>query len=269
MKKRIVRTLVLGLGAMALALVGCGGLDSTADRPDASDAKVAPDAAVCEQLAATARAQFDSYLQSTSALACQVDSDCSHLWSSSVDCFAGCGLSVGTSDVSAVTAAAVGVCDQYYAAGCVPMVLLCPYLPAVCHHGTCASEPAGAADCDQFAAAAQAQFDSYLQSTSSLACQVDSDCSLLWLRSSNCFGGCGLPIGTADVSAVTAAAASACDQYVSAGCPAKTPPPCLPSQAVCDHGTCARDAGAGGPSGSTDAAVDTGSGDVPIDSGAE
>lgn len=117
--------------------MGCGGLDSAAYGPVTSDAKVAPDAAVCEQLAVAARARVDAYLQSTSSHACQVDSDCSLLWLGS--CLAGCGLPVATSAASSVTAASTGVCDQYSAAGCVPTVLLCPALRAVCDYGTCAS----------------------------------------------------------------------------------------------------------------------------------
>jgi len=310
-----VRRLVLGLGAIDLALVGCGGLDSTADGPVTSDARVAPDAAVCNQLTAAAWAQFDSYLQSTSSQACQVDSDCSLLWLQPSSCVGMCGLLIGTADVSAVTAAAIGACDQYFAAGCVPSVLLCPYLPAVCDHGTCAhGSPTGpldaaadaaidagapdgsppidasvmpdapfdidlpvtldataapdAAVCDQLAAVAQAQVESYLQSTYSLACQVDSDCSFLQPRSLSCFAACGnVVMRTADISAITAAAAGVCDQYFGAGCPEKILP-CPYSRAVCDHGTCTKGTVPGGPSGSTDAAIDAGTGEVPIDGGA-
>ena len=116
-----------------------------------------------------------------------------------------------------------------------------------------------AAVCDRLAAAARAQVESYLQSTSSLACQIDSDCSLIYPthlspRSMYCFFSCGgLAVSTADSDAVTTVTASACDEYFGAGCPAIYPPPCPMSFVVCDHGTCARDAGAGGPSGATDA----------------
>jgi hypothetical protein len=124
-----------------------------------------------------------------------------------------------------------------------------------------------AAVCDQLAAAARAQFESYLQSAFSLACQVDSDCSLLGIQSLNCVAACGGPlVRTADISAVTAATASACNQYFGAGCPAKYPP-CPNIHAVCDYGTCATAIGRGGLSGSTDAAVDVGTGDVAIDGG--
>jgi hypothetical protein len=68
-----------------------------------------------------------------------------------------------------------------------------------------------AAVCDQLAANARTQFESYLQITSSLACQVDSDCSLLGIQALNCVGGCGGPlVRTADISAVTAATANIC-----------------------------------------------------------
>jgi hypothetical protein len=124
-----------------------------------------------------------------------------------------------------------------------------------------------AAVCDQLAAAALAQFNSHLQSASSLACQVDSDCSLLDLRSLDCFSPCGQLVGTADISAVTAGTAGICNEYFGAGCPEKIVP-CLPFRVVCDHNTCATSPGFGGLSGATDAAVDAGAGEVPIDGGA-
>jgi hypothetical protein len=73
-------------------------------------------------------------------------------------------------------------------------------------------------------------------------------------------------MGTADISAVTAATASVCDQYFSAGCTAINVP-CIFTYDSCDHGTCATGYGPGGPSGSTDAAVDEGTGEIPIDGG--
>lgn len=123
-----------------------------------------------------------------------------------------------------------------------------------------------AAVCDQLAAAARAGFESYLQSTSSLACQVDSDCSDLSPESWNCFAACGQLVRTADITAVTVATASACDEYFGAGCPAITPP-CPFPHAFCDHGTCAKGFGPGGQSGATDAADDAGTAEVPIDGG--
>ena len=111
-----------------------------------------------------------------------------------------------------------------------------------------------------------AQFESYLQSTSSLACQVDSDCSDLSPESWNCFAACGQLVSTADITTVTAATASACDEYFGAGCPAITPP-CPFPHAYCDHGTCAKGFGPGGVSGAIDAAVDAGTGEGPIDGG--
>jgi len=123
-----------------------------------------------------------------------------------------------------------------------------------------------AAVCDQLASAARAQFESYLQSASSLSCQVDSDCSELSLESWNCFAACGQLVRTADISTVTAATASACDQYFGAGCPAITPPCAFP-HAFCDHGTCAKGFGPGGLPGGTDAGFDGGSDAVTIDGG--
>jgi hypothetical protein len=123
-----------------------------------------------------------------------------------------------------------------------------------------------AAVCHQLATAAQAQFGSYLDSTSSLACQVDSDCSDLSLKSWNCFAACGQLVRTADITTLTAATASVCDEYFGAGCPAITPP-CPFPHAFCDHDTCAYGFGPGGPSGATDAAVDAGASEIPIDGG--
>jgi hypothetical protein len=123
-----------------------------------------------------------------------------------------------------------------------------------------------AAVCDQLAAAAQAQFESYLQGTSSLACQVDSDCSDLSPKSWNCFAACGQLVRTADITTVTGATASACDEYFSAGCSAIILP-CPFPHAFCDHGTCAKGFGPGGLPGGIDASVDAGGGAVPIDGG--
>jgi hypothetical protein len=119
--------------------------------------------------------------------------------------------------------------------------------------------------CDQLAAAAQAQVESYLQSTSSLACQIDSDCSDLFLQSWDCFAACGQLIRTADITAATAATASVCDEYFGAGCPGIYLP-CPERNAICDHGTCAKGWRSVEQSGSADAAVDAGI-DSPVDAG--
>jgi len=128
------------------------------------------------------------------------------------------------------------------------------------------AEVPGEGFCDQLATAARTRFDSYLQSTTSLACQVDSECSDLYLQSSVCFHPCGQILRTADISAVTAATASACDEYFGAGCLAKTLP-CPYAHAFCDHGMCAAGFGPSGLSGSTDASVDAGTGGGTIDVG--
>ena len=120
--------------------------------------------------------------------------------------------------------------------------------------------------CDQLAAAARTQFQSTQLSVSSLSCLVDSDCSLLGIRSLNCVAACGGPlVRTADISTVTTATATTCDLYFSVGCPEKYPP-CPYSRAVCDRGTCAMGTGQSGLPGAVDAAVEAGTLDVPADS---
>lgn len=141
MMRRIVRMFVVGIGATGLPLLGCGGLDSTADGPVASDAKVAPDAAVCDQLAAVARTQFESYLPSAASLTCQVDSDCTLLSTQSLNCVAACGRLLRAADVPAVTAAAAGVCDQYFGAGCPAIYPPCPGGYGNCENGGCVIGP--------------------------------------------------------------------------------------------------------------------------------
>jgi hypothetical protein len=129
---------------------GLGAVDAgSPDVPSGVDMNVvpdlpiadAPDAAVCSQLAAAARAQFESYLQSTSSLSCQVDSDCSDLSLKSWNCFAACGQLVRTADITTVTAATTSACDQYFGAGCPAITLPCPFPHAFCDHGTCANRP--------------------------------------------------------------------------------------------------------------------------------
>jgi hypothetical protein len=71
-------------------------------------------------------------------------------------------------------------------------------------------------------------------------------------------------VRTADITTVTAATASVCDQYFGAGCHAITPP-CPFPHAFCDHGTCAKGFGPGGLPGDTDAGVDGGVDVVLID----
>ena len=263
---------------------GTGGISGGGGGGASPDAKVVPDGAVCDQLSAAARTQFQSYLDSTSSMACQADSDCSLLHLQSLNCFAACGQLVGTANTSTVTTAAASVCDQYFAAGCPEIKLLCPTSGSFCNHGQCDYVTPGstgtggasggtsggggvstggaggavdavvapdAAVCDQLSAAARTQYQSYLNSTASLACQVDSDCSFLFPpQTYYCFTSCGDVVGAADISAVTAATASVCDEYWAAGCPGLRPLPCPPSFKSCDHNRCVRDGGAGGSSGS-------------------
>ncbi len=261
------------------------------------DAKDAPDQSACNQLAAAAQTQLQSYLDSTASLACQVDSDCSLLHLQSVNCFAACGLLVGAGNVSGVTTAASTVCDQYVGAGCPEIRLTCPASPSFCNHGKCAVTAPGstggvagssggfggtfssggtggasqastggvggvsdattapdAAVCDQLSAVALTQFQSYLDSQPTRACRSDSDCEVTSFSSLNCFLSCGFAMGKAEVAAASATAATVCDQYFAAGCPAMLPLLCpagaVPSSA-CDHGWCGGlvpDAGTGGAS---------------------
>jgi hypothetical protein len=270
---------MLAMGTLAVAGGGCG--DGRADGGETSDAKPTPDAALCQQLASEARVQFDSYLQSTSSRTCAVDSDCSVLPLPSVQCFAGCGVSVSTTAADAVTVASTGACDQYHAAGCREDILLCLAVRPVCEHGMCTSGPPSPPDaatdaptsapetpvCDQLAATAQAQAVSYLQSNYTLACQVDTDCSFLQERRFSCFAACGnVLMRTADVPAFTTAIAGVCDPYFGAGCPEKFPP-CPYSRPICDQGTCARGTLPGGQSGTPDAAVDASAEDIALDRG--
>jgi len=153
MRKRNVRIVVLGLGAIHILFVGCGGGgeksgtgqdDGGRDAINSavtSDAKVPPDALICEQLAAGARAQF----MSTLSLACQVDSDCSVLHLRSLNCFAACGQPARVADIPAVTAVATSACDQYFGAGCPEIFLTCPASPLRCDQGQCSTVlPTGA-----------------------------------------------------------------------------------------------------------------------------
>jgi hypothetical protein len=120
--------------------------------------------------------------------------------------------------------------------------------------GATGSLDANADTCAQLTQTAQAQFQTYLSSTSSLACQVDSDCSVLHLQSLNCISACGQIVGTAEISAVTAAASSVCSQYVGAGCP-EIRLACPAFRIACDQGQCtyaiprSADAGTGGSAG--------------------
>jgi hypothetical protein len=167
--RRNFRTIVLGLVTGSLALVGCSSEGGTSDAklpadaassPDTfstkdtsiladvpiadvlselPDAKAAPEAAVCEQLAGVAQSQVESYLHSTFSSACLFDSDCSFLEPRSLSCFAACGnVVMRTVDVSAVTNATANVCSEYFGAGCPEKRPPCPYARAVCYHGTCA-----------------------------------------------------------------------------------------------------------------------------------
>jgi hypothetical protein len=143
--KRNVRTLVLGVGAIHLALVGCGGGGGKGgasaddgglgaiDLAVTTDGNVPPDSVMCAQLAAAAGSEFESSF----SLACQVDSDCSLLHLRSLDCFAGCGQLVRVADISTATALAASACDQYFGAGCPETVPLCPARFAICDQGVC------------------------------------------------------------------------------------------------------------------------------------
>jgi hypothetical protein len=109
--------------------------------PDAATDALAsaPEAPVCDQLAATARAQAVSYLQSNYTLACQVDTDCAFVQERGLGCVAVCGnMLIRTADAPAFTTAIAGVCDQYLGAGCPEIFPPCPYSRPICDHGTCA-----------------------------------------------------------------------------------------------------------------------------------
>ena len=94
-----------------------------------------------------------------------------------------------------------------------------------------------ASTCDQLSQAARAQFGAYLDSTASEACQVDSDCTRLSLRSLACIAPCGQLVGAVDTSAITAAASRVCTQYFAAGCP-DILSFCMVARIRCDHGQC-------------------------------
>jgi hypothetical protein len=115
---------------------GMGGALGSGGAPDAKDSSEAPS---CEELAMTAEIQFQAYLSSTSALACQVDSDCTSLHLQSLNCFAACGQIIGQADSGAVTTAAAGACAQYVAASCPEIRLACPASKLICSDGLCVS----------------------------------------------------------------------------------------------------------------------------------
>ncbi len=108
-----------------------------------------------------------------------------------------------------------------------------------------------ASSCQQLAQEASTQFKSYLESTSSLTCQSDADCTLLHPDSLICFAPCGRAVSTAKVSAVTPTAATACDGFLAAGCSARATS-CPVYYLACDSGQCGvvygrrPDAGTGG-----------------------
>jgi hypothetical protein len=140
MRRRNLRGPALGLWAIPLTFLGCGNEVGEQDAGVVTDTKTPPDALVCDGLAAAARTQLTSSLQGTGADDCQVDSDCTVLWTLP-RCLSGCGSAVATSAAATVTAAAAGLCDPYYAAGCQDQVLLCLAMRAVCRQGTCAKGP--------------------------------------------------------------------------------------------------------------------------------
>ena len=127
----------------ASGTIGMGGAMGSGGVPDA---KPSSDAPTCEELAMTAESQFQAYLGSTSALACQVDSDCTYLHLQSLNCFAACGQILGQADMDAVTTAAGGICAPYVAANCPEIRLACPASKLVCSDGQCVSSWPGATD---------------------------------------------------------------------------------------------------------------------------
>ncbi len=174
---------------------------------------------------------------------------------------AACGGGVGNGGIDSASAGLGGAVrsDGAGGAGGAALEAAAPEVAAAVDTNTVpvdAAEAPAAATCDELAAAARAQFASFVHSTSSLACLVDADCSDLFNRSLSCFAACGNPVRTADLSAVAKGAADVCDAYFGAGCPAKTPP-CPRYVVFCDHGTCAAGVGPGAGSGATDAAVDS------------
>jgi len=130
----------------AVGAGGTTGQGGAAGTGGTRDAAIAPDAATCDALATGARSQFQAYLDNTSSLACQVDSDCIFLHEQSLNCFAACGQLVSQSSSSAATAAAAHVCDGYVAAGCPEILLLCPASKLICDGGQCAFSRPGLAD---------------------------------------------------------------------------------------------------------------------------
>jgi hypothetical protein len=134
---------ILASCLMGVVLVGACSkpLHLKSSSPDGAigtvDAKVAPDASLCDDLAKNARAQFQAYVDSTSAEACQVDSDCTLLHLESLNCFAACGVLVGQGSTSAVSSAATHLCDQYFSAGCPEIRLLCPVSQPGCSSTGC------------------------------------------------------------------------------------------------------------------------------------
>ena len=128
-------------GAGTGGAVGSGG--TWGGTPDGS---IEPDASTCENFQNTARAQFQAYLDSTSAQACQVDADCTLLGLQSLNCIAPCGQLVGIIDTAAVTAAASAVCDAYFGAGCPEMALSCAAPRLVCAGGRCGYATPGGPD---------------------------------------------------------------------------------------------------------------------------
>ncbi len=155
---RDIRTLGLRSAAILFGLLGCGGAGGSGgpgydggnpnavDLAVSSDPKPAPDVAVdvsiCDQLATAAETQFQSFLDSTSPPACQVDSDCEFLYTpQSMDCFAACGMLMGKATMSAITSAGIGFCDQYFEAGCPAITPPCAAPEPTCgSSGTCGCE---------------------------------------------------------------------------------------------------------------------------------
>jgi len=128
----------------------------------------------------------------------------------------------------------------------------------------------GGPTCTGLEQAAQTQFQSYLDSTSALACQADSDCTLLLAPSPDCIIPCGQIVAKTSASGAAAAASTACNQFFGARCVAPSVPCYARRPVVCDHGQCAystsfTDAGAGGSSGGSTGTGGGGSGGVGSD----
>ena len=161
---------------------GTGGVDgadgsAVADGVSpAADAKVAPEASTCDQLASEIEIQFQTYLDRNSAQACQVDSDCTLWHEQSLKCFAACGLLVGPAAASRpVGITADRICDSYFAVGCPEIQILCVATSIVCQRGRCTYSAPATADPPPDAspsALADAALDSEARADAQSACSM-------------------------------------------------------------------------------------------------